>query len=321
MAIIITTTAAGIDNGRHWSGGASDSRLRGMPENAADPVGPERCSVRLQLFGCAVEVCGPRRIVLDAVMPVYGALQSQERQDSTPLFCYSIECSADSGYRLQRRGSAPVDAAHLGELLYIFEKDLTIAVQHRRRDLYVLHSAGLELPQGGVLGLFGPSGAGKSTTAWALLHHGLGYLSDELLPVDPVSLDVHPYPRALLLKDLPPSPYELGDAPGVATPWNFHVPIESLPSRAVDAAQPLKALVFLSQRASSDAPCLQPLSRAQAAAHIYTCALNPLAHPESGLAVAADIARQIPAFSLRSGNLQATARLLLDEFASPPGLG
>jgi hypothetical protein len=45
--------------------------------------------------------------------------------------------------------------------------------------------------------LVGESGSGKSTTAWALLHHGCCYFSDELGPVDLQTGEVYPYPHAL----------------------------------------------------------------------------------------------------------------------------
>ena len=48
--------------------------------------------------------------------------------------------------------------------------------------------------------LAGASGNGKSTTAWALLHRGFQYLSDELAPLDLSAMTVHAFPHALCLK-------------------------------------------------------------------------------------------------------------------------
>jgi hypothetical protein len=45
------------------------------------------------------------------------------------------------------------------------------------------------------------SGSGKTTLTAALVRAGFGYLSDEAAAIDPVSGVVHPYPRALHLKE------------------------------------------------------------------------------------------------------------------------
>ena len=57
--------------------------------------------------------------------------------------------------------------------------------------------------------LVAPSGGGKSTLCWALLQHGFRYTSDELAPVELAMLDVHPYPRTLILEREPALPYQL----------------------------------------------------------------------------------------------------------------
>lgn len=54
---------------------------------------------------------------------------------------------------------------------------------------------------GFVVAVLGPSGQGKSTLTAALVQRGWGYLSDELVTVDPATLRVEPYPKALDLSD------------------------------------------------------------------------------------------------------------------------
>ena len=109
---------------------------------------------------------------------------------------------------IKREGQRPRFATNSGKFLYLFERDMTVELQKLRHDLYFVHAAVLDFAGRAVM-LVGESGSGKSTVTWALLHHGFRYLSDELGPVDPESLQVYPYAHALGLKNAPPDPYPL----------------------------------------------------------------------------------------------------------------
>ena len=198
-------------------------------------------------------------------------------------------------------------AAEDSEFLFLLEKDLTIELQKHRRDLYFLHAAALRY-DGRVFLLVAPSGTGKSTTAWALLHEGFEYLSDELAPVDLKDRVVHPYPHALCLKQPPPAPFSL--PPGlIDTGRTLHVPVGALPSRVVREAVPLAAILFL-ERSASASPTMVRISTAQAATRIYANALNPLAHPGEGLDGAIELAASSLCFELRLGRLPDTVALV-----------
>jgi hypothetical protein len=107
-------------------------------------------------------------------------------------------------------------------LLFHLDKDLTIALQLQRADLFFLHAAVVALDDRAVV-LSAPSGTGKSTLALALLENGFDYLSDELAPIDVQRLTVHPFPHALCLKSPPPAPYCLPTgALGIGV--RYHVP-------------------------------------------------------------------------------------------------
>ena len=160
-----------------------------------------------------------------------------------PRITYSVRTGHDS-YSLTRSGKRRVEVANPGDLLYAIEKDLTVWLQRRRPDLYFLHAAVVEW-HGRAIVLAADSGRGKSTTAWALLHHGFGYLSDELGPVDVGTLLVHPYPHALCLKQAPPDPsYALPEA-ALHLGRTIHVPVSHLPSRHCNEPLPLGAVLLV----------------------------------------------------------------------------
>lgn len=232
--------------------------------------------------------------------------------------------TADLAYTLERYPTGGLSITRDGELLaeldndeaveymvvYLLEKIVTIDLQTLRTDLYFVHSSALER-NGKAIMIAAESGTGKSTTTWALLQHGFRYLSDELAPVDPVSLKVYPYPHALCLKAEPPGPYPLPDET-TRTEKTLHVPVACLPATAATRPTPLQALLFLQRDPDADIPHYSEVSAAEASARLYANTLNALAHPGSGLDAAIRIAGAVPAFAVHAGELQATCKLIAE---------
>ncbi|KAF2414814.1 hypothetical protein B1729_03000 [Microbacterium sp. B35-04] len=81
-------------------------------------------------------------------------------------------------------------------LLSALSQRVTLAaIEAQRGRMWMLHAAGLALPDGRVVALVGPSGRGK-TTAARVLGREFGYVSDETVAVD-VEGRVHPYRKPL----------------------------------------------------------------------------------------------------------------------------
>jgi hypothetical protein len=214
---------------------------------------------------------------------------------------------------IQRPQRDPIGTADEGEFLYELDGDVTIELQKRRTDLFFLHAAAVEV-NGKAFLFVAESGGGKSTTVWALLHHGFGYLSDELAPIDLSTLEVHAYPRALCLKRPPPLPYRLPPET-VRTPRTLHIPVPSLPLVSPVARCPLAAMLFVNYCPTATAPSIQPITPGEAGARLYVNALNQLAHANAGLDAAADIAQSVPNFTLESADLSSTCALVCDQLS------
>lgn len=208
----------------------------------------------------------------------------------------------------------PTDEALRYKVVYFLEKFITIELQKLRKDLYFVHSSALER-ENGVIMIVADAGTGKSTTSWALLQHGFQYLSDELAPIDPARLEVHPYPHALCLKSSPPGPYPLPDT-AVHTERTIHIPITGLPASIIRQPTPLRALIFLQRDTNVSTPSFSEISPAEAGARLYANTLNALAHPGKGLDVAITIASSVPAFTLHAGELHATCELISNLYAN-----
>jgi hypothetical protein len=182
-------------------------------------------------------------------------------------------------------------------------------------ELLFLHAAALE--HGGRAWLLaGDSGNGKSTTTWGLLHHGFGYLSDELSAIDLSTLKVRAYPHALCMKRRPPERYPL-PADVLDLCETIHVPVRALPAPVF--AQPCTpaAVLLVHYRADLGAPSLRLMSHAEAGARLYAVTLNALAHPGHGLDAAILLAGRVPCYALESAELQATCELVGRLVATP----
>jgi hypothetical protein len=216
------------------------------------------------------------------------------------------------GRLLARNGACPELARDDGDFLYRFEKDMTIETQKLRSDLYFLHAAVLEL-DGRALALVAPSGHGKSTTTWGLLHHGFQYLSDELAPIDLTTMRVHPFPHALCLKTVPPNEYPLPKET-IFTTRTAHVPAQFLPCQTTMDTILLETIFFVRFVGEASEPVLKPMGKGEAAARLFTNALNPLVHSGEGLDGAIEIASRTRCFELLSSNLTPTCDLIKSTF-------
>lgn len=263
-------------------------------------------SLFIQVLGCRVNLNCQTPRVFELFRQNYSHMEGEN--SGVPDINYLIH-STKSGYTVQREDCNPLSAMDDGELLYIVEKDLTIELQKLRRDLYFLHAAALAIAQNAFL-LVAPSGGGKSITTWALLHHGLSYLSDELSPVDLTRIEVHSYPHAICLKREPPRAYPV-PANTVRTSRTLHIPTRELPVRSEPAI--LSCIFFLDFCPKAKRPLARQLSSAEAAAHLYAQALNPLAHPEDGLEGAAAIAQSTPCIHLQAAGLDQTSEVIREE--------
>ena len=211
-------------------------------------------------------------------------------------------------FSVRREGCAPIaKAATPGDLLYEVEKDIVVELQRRNPQLLFIHSGAIEW-QGRASLFVAESGSGKSTTTWAMLHHGYGYLSDEIAPVALDALQVHPYPHALCLKRPPPS-YPLPTAT-IRLDRTMHVPVQSLPAPLVNVPCLLDAIFLLRHDPTVTQPTLRPMTVGEAAARLYVNALNALAHSSGGLDAVLHLASNARCFALTTAGLPETCELV-----------
>ena len=268
--------------------------------------------LELSVFDCDIRVESLDRPATSLLNSNYGWFKQTFEK---PQITYRITRPGTGEERLiVRNGADPELARDDGEFLYMFEKDMTIETQKLRVDLYFIHAAVLEL-DGRALALVAPSGYGKSTTTWGLLHHGFKYLSDELAPVHLTAMQVHPFPHALCLKTLPPKEYPLPEET-IFTARTAHVPAQFLPCETLSETVPLQATFFVRFVGEISEPVLKPMAKGEAAARLFTNALNPLSHSGEGLDGAIEIVSKTHCVELLSSNLTSTCELIKSTFLS-----
>ena len=282
--------------------GSADS----LPGNRSPGAKLMMRTLWLRVLGCQVEVqCQDVEawtLLMANYAPLQGALGGAELR-------YTVgRLPGSSAFFLRREGQTARMAEDPGAFLFVFEHELIVALQRRRRDLYFVHAAALEVAGTAFL-LVGASGHGKSTTTWALLHHGFRYFSDELSPVDLTTFVVYPYPHALCLKAAPPGAYPLPQQT-LTTARTLHIPTAALPSAVGSGPAPLGAIFFVHYCSRVARPALRPMRKAEAAAHLLTHALNPLAHPADGLDGAIALTTRAACFELLTADLPATCAVV-----------
>jgi hypothetical protein len=225
--------------------------------------------------------------------------------DSFDLEYRVRSCAGADGFIVSRQNSDfRQTAKDTGALIYFLESDLVVQSQLLRPDLLFLHSA--VVSDGGKAHLVtGPSGAGKSTTSWGLLHHGFGYVSDELAPVSLAQLLVSTYSHAICLKSPLPTGYPV-PAGAFVTNRGTHIPPSAMPAPTIDCNLPVGSVFFVEHRPDFRKTVIEPVGHAEAATRLYPNILNALAHPNDGLDAALQLTQDVGCYRIEAADLAST---------------
>lgn len=214
--------------------------------------------------------------------------------------------------------------AGLRELLPYIEWAITWDVPRVLPQYLQLHAASVERNGAGVV-LAGVSGSGKSTLAAGLIAGGWRYLCDEFALIHADSLELHPYPRAICIKE--PAFAVLqhlrirDDAMhhGLAGPKGAVrlVRPERIRPDAVGGPCPIRYFIFPTYRPGAT-PALVPLPRPDAVALLHTVCFNLLKCRRLGLDVLTEAVREAVCYRLVAGEIHATCHLLERLVAGQP---
>ena len=262
----------------------------------------------LRVLDCAISVQCVDETSSDLLRECYSAFLVPAEKDIRPVLRYTVSRAGDRNGWMLHCEKSTVNCQSSYDLIYEFEKDMTQRAQLLRADLYFIHGAALSIAEHCII-ISGQSGSGKSSLAWFLSHNGFAYLSDELAPVDPLSLQVEPYPHALCLKNEPLSPPPLPDSSRY-TEVTIHVPAYELRTCALDRTHALGMLIFIDRSTNREEIIVRAIGRAESAARLYSNGLNQLAHQADGLPAVSKIAGAVPAYLLSGGTVEERGRII-----------
>ena len=225
-------------------------------------------------------------------------------------------------WRLTVPDEAPIQAADPWVLAASLRNSLSRHAIRSATSILPLHAAAVER-DGLVVVLGGPPRAGKTTFLLDLLERGWLLVTDDLVPLDPVTLTATPFPKPLSVReperwarfargwDVPawlPPPTVVGLLPATA------VPRSTLESYRVGL------LVFPSYEAGA-APGIERLSPAATVAWAGDNLHTRGPTSEGVLPALARFGHGLPAYTIRYGSTAEAMELLEKCLAGPPALG
>lgn len=202
------------------------------------------------------------------------------------------------------------------EVLPHLEWFINWQIIHNLHSYVQLHASSL-VRDGQAIILPGDSGSGKTTLTVGLLARQWSYLCDEFALIDSATCKIHPFPRALCIKE--PS-FEVVERLGVPlcrkTSYQkptkgrvaFLNPLDIRPD-AVGSPAPVRWVVF-PRYVSGATPALQPISRAQAVFDLARQCFNFHAHQDAVMAVLAKLVREADCYRLIAGDIESTCDLV-----------
>ena len=279
------------------------------------PLRTDTLGVRIGEVDVTVRSCHER--VLDDFAGLYEGFPNLIDTDRPGI---AVEVRRARSFRKSCRvfgeGEAIGPSVRADEALPFVEWGINYSLIARRTDYLQVHAAVLSRHGHGVL-FAAQSGSGKSTLAAGLIARGWKYLSDEIALVDPRTLYVHPFPKALCVKsgafaevrnlDLPfcGKRYYVKGAKGQVAYVN---PL-CLGADAIGKPCPVR-YVILPRYVPGGAASLLRISQAQAAFELARNGMNRGAFRARAVSLFTEIAQGSQCFSLRTGPLAETGALL-----------
>lgn len=163
---------------------------------AADlPAGSPALDAVYRVGEVAVRVvCHPAGVAA-AFAPL--AAPAMASEDTVPEVCLTLH--HDGGAFVLARDGCVIDRLATAPVARWAVVRQLVSAGSRRSWLALLHAGAVATPKGCLL-LCGDSGAGKSTLLAGLLHAGLGFVADDIVPLEKGTRLIRPVPLAISIK-------------------------------------------------------------------------------------------------------------------------
>jgi HprK-related kinase A len=181
---------------------------------------------------------------------------------------------------------------------------------------YQIHAGVLNANGQGVVFPASP-GSGKTTLTAGLVQRGWKYFSDEFALIDPRSLDLYPFPKALCIKQ---GSFDTLESLGVDMHSRRHYlkgkkgcvalvsPHELAPDPIAESC-PVRHVVFCNYQPDTR-PTMREISRADAVIRLNQQSFNFVKFRAQGVRIMADIVRDARCYKLVAGQIHETCDLV-----------
>jgi HprK-related kinase A len=285
-----------------------------------DTLRPDDTCLRFRIGSISISV----RSELAEVLEDFGVLYSGCRGSGTaPDRAIHMEVRAskrwaiDGGrYAILGDGETLFRNLRRDEALPYLEWGINWRVMATRSEYLQLHAATLA-HNGRAVVFAGPSGTGKSTLAAGLVARGWSYLSDEFALIDPDTLRVHPFPKALCVKA---GSFDLVERLNLPLWRRRHyvkafkgrvgyISTQDIAPQVETRPRPIRCVLF-PKYAEGGEPHLYPVSRARAAFSLAGYAFNRTVFGDQTVSVLSQVVRGAECFGVASGPLNRTCDLI-----------
>ncbi|MEW5957639.1 MAG: hypothetical protein AB1801_07945 [Chloroflexota bacterium] len=282
-------------------------------------------------LGCRVRVRATSKALADQICRLMRSFPvsagCNQKSDLTLSFVQTWPSPASSyGQTYVYCNDQPIGVAEEGwHLFRLFEWQLDIFLAEAVKKYFLLHAGAVAREGTGII-LPGISGNGKSSLTLALVQHGFTYFSDELAVVDPVTAQLHPFPKPFSLKDplifpdlarrhniwFGPDPTAAASRravdPEYKPVWYVH-PEDVTPQPLTDKPAPIRYIIFPKYEPEKK-PELQPLSPNQVMRKLVENSVNFAALGPDGLPLLGRLVKEGRSFTMTTNGPQATAELI-----------
>lgn len=180
-----------------------ESATRDRRVEASDGAAPDDPTqggvLRFAFADLCVEVRSRRPEIRDGLAYRLRHLLVPDEAAAVPAARFSIQRDGDA-YLLERDGTPLRLDTGLAMALRHLEGEIVRHWMRARPEWIWLHAGGAVIDDRAVL-LVGPGGSGKSTLVTALVERGWSYLSDEVVPIDPMTGRALPFPRTPVVRE------------------------------------------------------------------------------------------------------------------------
>jgi hypothetical protein len=209
----------------------------------------------------------------------------------------------NGAYQLRGNKETWLKDGSLADVLRCLRYEVALHLIQARPDLLWLH-AGAVAYQGSAVIISGLSGRGKSTLVTSLCTHGWTYLSDDIIPLDPTSDKILPFPQTPMIRE------DVGrTVPRCLLRELRKTEVILKPEMVCRETVPVGALIFPNYDPRSPIGLLS-CSPATATLGLLENSLNFVNHRESAVHYLCKLMKRIPAFRLPFNNGDFAAELV-----------